>query len=72
MERLEEEGLAMEEKDRRDGQRRREKRSYTAPSIKKVALRPEEAVLGFCKNNTTPGPRGLSCQAVGACSTQGT
>lgn len=47
------------------------KKPYAAPSVEKVPLRPEEAVLGFCKNNTTAGPRGGNCRAVGVCSTQG-
>lgn len=47
------------------------RRPYAAPSLQKVLLRPDEAVLGFCKNNTTVGPRGGNCKAVGVCSTQG-
>jgi hypothetical protein len=49
----------------------RPRKPYEAPSIEKVPLRPDEAVLGFCKNNTTPGPIGPNCRAVGSCSTQG-
>jgi len=48
-----------------------ERKSYVPPSIEKVSLRPEEAVLGFCKQNSTAGPNGNNCRAVGACSTQG-
>ncbi len=47
------------------------RKPYAAPSVQKVPLRPEEAVLGNCKNNTTAGPRGGNCRAVGVCSTQG-
>ncbi len=47
------------------------KRAYAPPSVTKVPLRPEEAVLGFCKNNVTAGPRGGNCRAVGVCSTAG-
>jgi hypothetical protein len=47
------------------------KRRYSAPAVEKVALRPEEAVLGFCKNSAHAGPRGGNCRAVGICSTQG-
>ena len=51
---------------------RKEKKAYAPPSVTKVPLRPEEAVLGFCKNNLTAGPRGPgTCRAVGVCSTQG-
>lgn len=49
----------------------KEKKAYTPPSVTKVPLRPEEAVLGFCKNNVTAGPRGGNCKAVGVCSTSG-
>jgi hypothetical protein len=28
------------------------RRPYTAPTVIKVPLRPQEAVLGFCKTNT--------------------
>jgi hypothetical protein len=47
------------------------KKAYEPPSVEKVPLRPEEAVLGFCKNGTTAGPRGGNCRATGVCSTQG-
>lgn len=49
----------------------RPKKPYEAPSVQKVPLRPEEAVLGFCKNNTAAGPLGPNCFAVGACSSSG-
>lgn len=54
----------------------RQKKPYLAPAVEKVALRAEEAVLGFCKSSTVAGPRGGgggagNCRAVGACSTQG-
>jgi hypothetical protein len=49
----------------------REKRKYTPPSLNKIPLRPEEAVLGNCKNDVSPGPRGGACNSVGACSAQG-
>ena len=56
----------------RETQAAGQKKPYAAPSVEKVALRPEEAVLGFCKNNTHAGPiASSSCRAVGACSTQG-
>jgi hypothetical protein len=39
----------------RDQKRRRE---YTRPVLRQVPLRPEEAVLGGCKTNTTNGNNG--------------
>ena len=50
---------------------RKARRAYAPPSVTKVPLRPEEAVLGFCKNNVTAGPRGGNCKALGVCSTAG-
>lgn len=48
----------------------RPKKPYQAPSVEKVPLRPEEAVLGFCKNDNVAGPRGSKCRPS-VCSTQG-
>ena len=64
----------MDETRERDLAPRKERKAYTPPSVTKVPLRPEEAVLGFCKNNVTAGPRGgggNACVAVGACSING-
>jgi hypothetical protein len=50
------------------------KRPYTKPELARVSLRPEEAVLGFCKTNSQPGPAGgggTNCASVG-CFTPGT
>lgn len=47
------------------------KKQYSSPTVEKVLLRAEEAVLGFCKNNTGSGPRGSKCANVGKCATQG-
>ena len=33
-----------------------QKKLYMKPEVKKIALRPEEAVLGFCKSNFVYGP----------------
>lgn len=49
----------------------REKRKYTPPSLNKIPLRPEEAVLGACKNNNSAGPRGGTCHDLGPCVMQG-
>jgi hypothetical protein len=44
---------------------RREKRSYIKPTIERVDLRPEEAVLGACKTSTSAGPAASSCTTLG-------
>lgn len=61
----------MDETREHDAEPRKARRAYAPPSVTKVPLRPEEAVLGFCKNNVTAGPRGGNCKAVGVCSTTG-
>ncbi len=47
-----------------------EKRPYSAPQLVRVVLRPEEAVLGACKNGVDAGPSGVTC-AVSGCATSG-
>jgi hypothetical protein len=47
------------------------KKSYRKPEIKKVPLRPEEAVLGFCKTSTTRGPGRANCRTPIRCYGQG-
>ncbi len=49
------------------------RRPYAAPIVERIELRPEEAVLGACKNATTgSGPRQpTSCRMVSACSSLG-
>ena len=42
-----------------------EKDSYQAPSVIRVSLRPEEAVLGHCKVNGSAGPVGGGCRTAG-------
>ena len=44
---------------------------YEPPKISVVSLRPEEAVLGACKNVSSAGPVGSSCAAVGQCMVPG-
>lgn len=46
------------------------KKPYLKPQLRKVELRPEEAVLGNCKSGVTAGPT-PTCSAVGNCSTLG-
>jgi len=50
-----------------------QKKKYEKPQITVISLRPEEAVLGHCKNSTSAGPVSFSCQQAGggACSGHG-
>ena len=43
------------------------KKPYEPPKISVISLRPEEAVLGACKNSSSAGPVGGSCTVVGPC-----
>lgn len=47
----------------------REKKGYEPPKITVISLRPEEAVLGNCKNASSSGPAGAACNQIagGAC-----
>ena len=54
--------------DRSQKEPQRTKRAYSKPELVQIALRPEEAVLGNCKDMTTIGPGGSSnCMPVGNC-----
>jgi hypothetical protein len=46
----------------------RAKRPYIRPEVKKVQLRPEEAVLGGCKTTSGTGPAAASCGFPSYCS----
>lgn len=46
------------------------KKPYQAPAITRINLRPEEAVLGHCKNASSSGPVNANC-AVTSCSAIG-
>lgn len=46
------------------------KKAYQKPRLRRVDLKPEEAVLGNCKSGVTAGPGG-TCSTPTACSTQG-
>jgi len=46
------------------------KKAYAAPTVQKVQLRPEEAVLGFCKGPSA-GPIAARCKNVVKCSVMG-
>jgi hypothetical protein len=43
------------------------RRSYTKPAVKRVHLKPEEAVLGGCKVSGSFGPTAADCGVI-ACS----
>ena len=47
------------------------KKPYKKPEIKKVPLRPQETVLGFCKTSQSRGPLIGTCDRPSACHTQG-
>jgi len=49
----------------------KKKKAYLKPTVTRFPLRPEEAVLGFCKSSSSAGPSGGSCQVVGFCRTAG-
>ena len=48
-----------------------QKKKYEKPTVTRFPLRPEEAVLGFCKTSGSSGPSGGDCQNVGFCRTPG-
>jgi hypothetical protein len=41
-----------------------ERKPYVKPEVKQVPLRPEEAVLGFCKTATVAGPLQSTCSTL--------
>jgi hypothetical protein len=47
------------------------KKPYQKPTITRFPLRPEEAVLGFCKSSSSAGPSGGGCRSVSACFSPG-
>jgi hypothetical protein len=47
------------------------KELYVSPKVTVISLRPEEAVLGACKNMSSAGPVGGSCVATGQCMVPG-
>ena len=47
------------------------KKSYEKPSVVRYTLRPEEAVLGFCKTSTSAGANGGTCITVNPCMSLG-
>ena len=54
------------------GPKTQPKKTYQKPEAVRVALRPDEAVLGNCKSGSASGPGGSgSCIVVGTCFSQG-
>jgi hypothetical protein len=51
-------------------ERNHTRRSYSKPAIKRVHLKPEEAVLGGCKITSSFGPTAANCKPLGNCSGQ--
>ena len=51
--------------------REKAKKVYSKPELNKVPLRPEESVLGFCKNTNTYGPIVYHCKIIICCWTLG-
>lgn len=49
----------------------KQKKHYEKPLATRFPLRPDEAVLGFCKSNAAAGPSGGNCRGVGNCNTPG-
>ncbi len=49
-------------------EKRHARRSYSKPAMKRVHLKPEEAVLGGCKVTGQFGPTAPACKPVGNCS----
>lgn len=57
-----------------DSNPQQEKEKYASPKVTVISLRPEEAVLGHCKNATTlsgPGTGGATCSFGTSCPTIG-
>jgi hypothetical protein len=52
-------------------ERTRARKPYEKPRVMRFPLRPEEAVLGFCKTTAGSGPSGGGCLSVTICHTQG-
>ena len=59
--------------DRLQQEPQRTKKAYTKPELVQIPLRPDEAVLGFCKNTASGGPGNAgNCGSVATtCFTQG-
>jgi len=49
----------------------KKRKPYKKPEIRQIPLRPQESVLGFCKNSQTRGPQFGTCTRPGNCLTEG-
>ena len=49
----------------------KKKKLYVKPELRQVPLRPQEAILGFCKVNNTRGPGIATCAFPSSCYTLG-
>lgn len=47
------------------------KGTYEPPRLTMISLRPEEAVLGHCKNSVATGPGQGTCNAIVPCGSIG-
>jgi hypothetical protein len=47
------------------------KKMYEPPQLTTISLRPEEAVLGHCKNSVATGPGQGTCNAIVPCGSIG-
>jgi len=54
-----------------DREKAKARKSYTKPAVKRIHLKPEEAVLGACKASGQYGPIGNNCAPAGPCSALG-
>ena len=55
-----------------ENQRSQDRKPYRKPAMIQVPLRPEEAVLGYCKTAATAaGPGGSNCQTPVQCYSEG-
>jgi len=52
-------------------EREDEKQAYEPPRLAAISLRPEEAVLGHCKNPSATGPAQATCTAIAPCGSVG-
>jgi len=54
-------GCMTEKKEEKPGRGRVAKKPYKKPEVRQVKLRPEEALLGFCKTTGSYGPATANC-----------
>ncbi len=54
-----------------DNSRLKQRKPYQKPEASRFPLRPDEAVLGFCKTTSGGGPFQTHCSNNGGCKTPG-